>query len=164
VVRHIGVSNFNARQLRRAQAIAPVETLQPPYSLIDRRIEVELLPIAEREGIGMIVYSPMASGLLSGAMTRERIAALPEDDWRRRAEEFCEPQLTRNLELVERLRLVAVRHNTTPGAVAVAWTLRNPAVNGAIAGFRRPEQVDPIVAAANLMLDKQDIATILRRK
>ena len=164
VVRHIGVSNFNARQLRRAQAIAPVETLQPPYSLIDRRIEVEILPVAEREGIGMIVYSPMASGLLSGAMTRERIAALPADDWRRRSEEFREPQLTQHLELVERLRLVAARHDTTPGAVAVAWTLRNPAVNGAIVGFRRPEQVDPIVAAANLTLDKQDIATILWRK
>jgi aryl-alcohol dehydrogenase-like predicted oxidoreductase len=164
VVRHIGVSNFNARQLRRAQAIAPVETLQPPYSLIDRRIEVELLPIAEREGIGMIVYSPMASGLLSGAMTRERIAALPEDDWRRQAHEFREPHLTQNLELVERLRRVAARYDTTPGAVAVAWTLRNPAVNGAIAGFRRPEQVDPIVAAANLTLDKQDIGTILGRK
>ncbi|HEY4592036.1 MAG TPA: aldo/keto reductase, partial [Thermoanaerobaculia bacterium] len=106
VVRHIGVSNFNTRQLRRAQAIAPVETLQPPYSLIDRRIEVELLPVAEREGIGMIVYSPMASGLLSGAMTRERIAALPADDWRRHSEELREPQLTRHLELVERLRLV----------------------------------------------------------
>ena len=164
VVRHIGVSNFNARQLRRAQAIAPVETLQPPYSLIDRRIEVELLPVAEREGIGMIVYSPMASGLLSGAMTRERIAALPADDWRRHSEQFREPQLTQHLELVERLRRVAARHDTTPGAVAVAWTLRNPAVNGAIAGFRRPEQVDPIVAAANLVLDKHDIATILRRK
>jgi len=164
VVRHIGVSNFNARQLRRAQAIAPVETLQPPYSLIDRRIEVEILPVAEREGIGMIVYSPMASGLLSGAMTRERIAALPADDWRRRSEWFREPQLTQNLELVERLRLVAARHDTTPGAVAVAWTLRNPAVNGAIAGFRRPEQVDPIVAAANLALDQHDIATILGRK
>src|SRR3954464_5017154 len=180
VVRHIGVSNFNARQLRRAQAIAPVETLQPPYSLIDRRIEVELLPIAEREGIGMIVYSPMASGLLSGAMTRERIAALPADDWRRHSEEFREPQLTQNLELVERLQRGAApphttpgggaaartppRHDTTPGAVAVAWTLRNPAVNGAIAGFRRPEQVDPIVAAANLTLDKHDIATILRSK
>jgi aryl-alcohol dehydrogenase-like predicted oxidoreductase len=164
VVRHIGVSNFNAKQLRRAQAIAPVETLQPPYSLIDRRIEVELLPIAEQEGIGMIVYSPMASGLLSGAMTRERIAALPADDWRQRSEEFREPQLTKHLELVERLRRVAARHDTTPGAVAVAWTLRNPAVNGAIAGFRRPEQVDPIVAAANLTLDKHDIATILRRK
>ncbi len=164
VVRHIGVSNFNARQLRRAQAIAPVETLQPPYSLIDRRIEVEILPVAEREGIGMIVYSPMASGLLSGAMTRERIAALPADDWRGHSEWFREPQLTQSLELVERLRLVAARHDTTPGAVAVAWTLRNPAVTGAIAGLRRPEQVDPIVAAANLTLDKHDIATILRRK
>ena len=111
----------------------------------------------------MIVYSPMASGLLSGAMTRERIAALPADDWRRHSEQFREPELTQNLELVERRR-VAARHDTTPGAVAVAWTLRNPAVNGAIADFRRPEQVDPIVAAANLVLDKPDIATILRRK
>jgi aryl-alcohol dehydrogenase-like predicted oxidoreductase len=97
-------------------------------------------------------------------MTRERIEALPADDWRRHSEELREPQLTKHLELVERLRLVAARHDTTPGAVAVAWTLRNPAVNGAIAGFRRPEQVDPIVAAANLTLDKHDIATLLRRK
>jgi aryl-alcohol dehydrogenase-like predicted oxidoreductase len=97
-------------------------------------------------------------------MTRERIAALPADDWRRRSEWFREPQLTQNLELVERLRRVAARHDTTPGAVAVAWTLRNPAVNGAIAGFRHPEQVDPIVAAANLALDKHDIATIVGRK
>ena len=159
VVRHIGVSNFNAGQLRRAQAIAPVETLQPPYSLIDRRIEVELLPVAEREGIGMIVYSPMASGLLSGAMTRERIAALPADDWRR-GRTLREPQLTQHLALVERLGRVAARHATTAGAVAVAWTLRNPAVNGAIAGFRRPEQVDPIVAAANLELNDDDVAEI----
>jgi aryl-alcohol dehydrogenase-like predicted oxidoreductase len=115
VVRHIGVSNFDARQLRRAQAIAPVKTLQPPYSLIDRRIEVELLPVAEREGIGMIVYSPMASGLLSGAMTRERIAALPADDWRRHSEEFREPQLTQHLELVERLRRIAARQTPRRG-------------------------------------------------
>src|SRR5436305_11538053 len=164
VVRHIGVSNFNTRQLRRAQAIAPVETLQPPYSLIDRRVEVEILPIAEREGIGMIVYSPMASGLLSGAMTRERIAALPADDWRRHSEELREPQLTRHLELVERLRRVAAPPDTTPGAVAVAWTLRHPAVNGAIAGFPRPEQGDPIRAAANLTPDNHHIPTNLRRE
>jgi len=160
VVRHIGVSNFDVRQLRRAQAIAPVETLQPPYSLIDRQVEEEILPFAEREWIGVIAYSPMASGLLSGAMTRDRIEALPEDDWRRRSERFREPQLTRNLELVERLRQVAARHDTTPGAVAVAWTLLNPTVDGAIAGFRRPDQVDPIVLAANLELNEDDIATI----
>ena len=160
LVRHIGVSNFNASQLRRAQAIAPVETLQPQYSLIDRAVEEEVLPFAERGAIGVIVYSPMASGLLSGAMTRERIDALPEDDWRRRSERYQEPQLSRNLELVERLGRVAARHDTAPGTVAVAWALRNPAVDGAIAGFRRPGQVDPIVGAANLELDADDIAMI----
>jgi aryl-alcohol dehydrogenase-like predicted oxidoreductase len=160
LVRHIGVSNFNASQLRRAQAIAPVETLQPQYSLIDRAVEEEVLPFAERGAIGVIVYSPMASGLLSGGMTRERIDALPEDDWRRRSERYREPQLSRNLELVERLGRVAARHDTAPGTVAVAWALRNPAVDGAIAGFRRPGQVDPIVGAANLELDADDIAMI----
>jgi aryl-alcohol dehydrogenase-like predicted oxidoreductase len=163
LVGHIGVSNFDVSQLRRAQTIAPVETLQPPYSLVARDVEGELLPFAEREGIGVIVYSPMASGLLSGAMTRERIDALPEDDWRRRSERFREPQLSRNLELVDRLGRVAARHDTTPGAVAVAWTLLNPAVDGAICGFRRPDQVDPIVVAANLELDDDDIATIEER-
>ncbi len=160
LVRHIGVSNFDVRQLRRAQAIAPVETLQPPYSLIDRQVEKEILPVAEREGIGVIVYSPMASGLLSGAMTRQRIAALPADDWRKRSERFREPQLSENLELVERLGLVAVRHGTTPGAIAVAWTLRNPAVAAAIVGFRHPDQVDSIVAAASVELSQDDIAVI----
>ena len=160
LVRHLGVSNFDVGQLRRIQRIAPVETLQPPYSLVARDVEGEILPFAEREGIGVIVYSPMASGLLSGAMTRERIEALPEDDWRRRSERFREPQLSRNLELVDRLGQVSARHDATPGAVAVAWTLRNPAVDGAICGFRRPDQVDPIVVAANLELDDDDIATI----
>jgi aryl-alcohol dehydrogenase-like predicted oxidoreductase len=160
VLRHIGASNFDVAQLRRAQAIAPVETLQPPYSLIDRHIEKELLPFAESQGIGVIVYSPMASGLLSGAMTRERIAAMPADDWRRRGPRFLEPQLSQNLEFVERLRRVGTRHDTTPGAVAVAWTLRNPAVSAAIVGFRRPDQVDPILVATNLELDEDDMAVI----
>jgi aryl-alcohol dehydrogenase-like predicted oxidoreductase len=160
LVRHIGVSNFDVEQLRRAQSIAPVETLQPQYSLLDREIEDEVLPFAQREGIGVIVYSPMASGLLSGGMTRERIGALPQDDWRRRSERFREPELTRDLDLVERLRRVGARHDATPGAVAVAWVLRNPAVDGAITGFRRPDQVEPIIAAANLDLDEADVATI----
>lgn len=160
LVRHIGVSNFNTEQLRRAQAIAPVDSLQPPYSLVDRAAEEEVLPFAEREDIGVIVYSPMGSGLLSGAMTRQRIEALPADDWRRRSERFREPQLSRNLELVERLRRVAERHGVAPGAVAIAWTLRNPAVDGAIVGFRRPDQVDPMIAAASLDLDDEDLATI----
>jgi aryl-alcohol dehydrogenase-like predicted oxidoreductase len=160
LVRHIGVSNFSLAQLRRAQQIAPVETVQPPYSLIDRDAEAHLLPAAEREAIGVIVYSPMASGLLSGAMTRLRVAQLPEDDWRKHDPRFQEPQLSRNLSLVERLRQVARRHSTVPGAVAIAWALRNPAVDAAIVGFRRPVQVDPLVGAADLRLDASDVATI----
>jgi aryl-alcohol dehydrogenase-like predicted oxidoreductase len=160
LTRHIGVSNFSLEQLRRVQGIAPVGTLQPPYSLIARETEEEILPFAEREEIGVIVYSPMGSGLLSGAMTRERIDGFPDDDWRRRSPEFRDPRLAEHLALVERLRIVAERHGTTPGAVAVAWTLRNPAVDGAIVGFRRPDQVDPIVAAANLELDDEDVAEI----
>ena len=125
-MRHIGVSNFDVDQLRQIQQIAPVETLQPQYSLIEREAERELLPFAEREAIGVIVYSPMGSGMLTGAMTRERIAQLPEDDWRRHDPRFRDPQLSQNLELVRRLSAVADRHDSTPGAVAVAWTLRNP--------------------------------------
>ncbi|GAA1810176.1 aldo/keto reductase [Planosporangium flavigriseum] len=164
LVRHIGVSNFNVEQLRRIQSIAPVETLQPPYSLIDRATEDEILPYAEREGIGVIVYSPMASGLLTGKMTRERIEGMPDNDWRKRDPRFQEPQLTANLALVERLRAIADRHGTTPGAVAIAWTLRNPAVDGAIVGFRRPDQVDPMLAAANLQLSDEEVAEIERAR
>jgi aryl-alcohol dehydrogenase-like predicted oxidoreductase len=160
VVRHIGVSNFDVDQLRRIQQIAPVETLQPQYSLIEREAEAELLPVAAREGIGAIVYSPMGSGLLTGRMTRARIESLADDDWRKRDERFNEPQLSPNLTLVARLEAVADRHHTTPGAVAVAWTLRNPAVDGAIVGFRRSDQVDPILPAANLELTERDVAQI----
>jgi aryl-alcohol dehydrogenase-like predicted oxidoreductase len=160
LARHIGVSNFDVEQLRRAQEIAPVETLQPPYSLLDSDVEDEILPFAESTGIGVIVYSPMASGMLSGKMTRERIAEMPENDWRKSSPRFQEPQLSRNLELVERLEAVGERHGATAGAVAVAWTLRNPAVDGAIVGFRRPDQVDPLVAAAGLELSDDDVAEI----
>jgi aryl-alcohol dehydrogenase-like predicted oxidoreductase len=160
LVRHIGVSNFSVQQLRRIQKIAPVETLQPPYSLVAREVEDSILPYTERENIGVIVYSPMGSGLLTGNMTRERIESLAEDDWRKHDPRFQEPQLWSHLAVVERLKAVAERYDTTPGAVAVAWTLRNPAVDGAITGFRRPDQVAPIVAAANLDLDNDDIATI----
>jgi aryl-alcohol dehydrogenase-like predicted oxidoreductase len=160
LVRHIGVSNFSVEQLRRIQQIAPVETLQPQYSLIVRDVEDEMLPFAEREGIGVIVYSPMSSGLLTGAMTRERIANLPDDDWRKRDPRFQEPRLSETLALVERMEAVADRHGTSIGAVAVAWTLTNPAVDGAIAGFRRPDPVDPIVGAANVELSEDDVAAI----
>jgi aryl-alcohol dehydrogenase-like predicted oxidoreductase len=160
LVRHIGVSNFDVEQLRRIQQIAPVETLQPQYSLIERDAELEILPFTERAGIGVIVYSPMGSGLLTGRMTRERIAEMADDDWRKHDERFVEPRLSRNLELVEGLRAVADRHETTPGAVAVAWTLDNPAVDGAIVGFRGPDQVDPILAAARIELTDEDLDEI----
>jgi aryl-alcohol dehydrogenase-like predicted oxidoreductase len=160
LVRHIGVSNFDVEQLRRIQQIAPVETLQPQYSLIERDIEREILPFAERNRIGVIVYSPMGSGMLTGAMTAERIESLDEDDWRKHDERFTEPQLSENLRLVERLRAVGERYDVTPGAVAVAWTLRHPAVDGAIVGFRRPDQVDPILAAGSLELSDEDVAEI----
>jgi len=160
LVRHIGVSNFDVAQLRIIQQLAPVDTLQPQYSLIERDAERELLPFAEREGIGVIVYSPMGSGMLSGQMTPERIERLAEDDWRRHDPRFSEPQLSRNLELVDRLRGVAQRHDTAPGAAAVAWTLVNPAVDAAIVGFRRPDQVDSILRAANLELTTEDLDDI----
>jgi aryl-alcohol dehydrogenase-like predicted oxidoreductase len=160
LVRHIGVSNFDVEQLRQIQQIAPVETLQPPYSLIARGVEQDVLPYAQREGIGVIVYSPMGSGLLTGAMTRSRIASLPDDDWRKQSEQFREPQLSTHLALVKRITAVAERHDTTPGAVAVAWTLMNPAVDAAIVGLRRPGQVGAILGGANLELSLDDVDTI----
>jgi aryl-alcohol dehydrogenase-like predicted oxidoreductase len=160
LVRHIGVSNFSVEQLRRIQQIAPVETLQPQYSLVAPEVQDALLPFAERDGIGVIAYSPMGSGLLTGNMTRERIDALPDDDWRKDDPRFREPQLSQHLALVRRLQTVADRHDATPGAVAVAWTLHNPAVDGAIVGFRRPDQVDPILVAASLELTNEDLNEI----
>ena len=160
LVRHIGVSNFDSEQLRRIEQIAPVETLQPQYSLIERGVERQILPYAREQGMGVIAYSPMGSGMLTGAMTRERAGGLPESDWRKHDPRFNEPKLSQNLELVERLEAVASRHDTTPGAVAVAWTLHNPGVDGAIVGFRRPDQVDSILAAASLELTEHDIDEI----
>jgi aryl-alcohol dehydrogenase-like predicted oxidoreductase len=160
LVRHIGVSNFGVEQLRRIQQVAPVETLQPQYSLVERDVEHEILPDVEREGIGVIVYSPMGSGLLTGRMTRERIACLADDDWRKHDPRFLEPQLSDHMALVQRLAAVAERYGTTPGAVAVAWTLRHSAVDAAIVGFRRPDQVDPILPAASLELTDEDLVEI----
>jgi aryl-alcohol dehydrogenase-like predicted oxidoreductase len=158
-VRWIGVSNFDVPQLQRAEKIAPVTSLQPPYSLIRRRIESEILPYCESHGIGVIVYSPMASGLLTGAMTRERAANLPQDDWRRNSPDFREPRLSQNLELVQRLRNVAARHGTTPGAIAIAWTLRLPAVTGAIVGARNAKQAEGVMGG-EIKLTPQDITEI----
>jgi aryl-alcohol dehydrogenase-like predicted oxidoreductase len=159
-VRYIGVSNFSVEQMERIAPIAPITSLQPPYSLLDRKIEPDVLPYCLAHNIGVIVYSPMASGLLSGAMTRERIANFPQDDWRRNNDWFKEPQLTRNLELVEVLRRIGQRYGVTPGAVAIAWTLRHPAVTAAIVGARRPGQVVDIVPAADLNLSQDDVAEI----
>jgi aryl-alcohol dehydrogenase-like predicted oxidoreductase len=162
VVRHIGVSNFDPGQLRRIQQIAPVETLQPQYSLVEREVEDEILPFCEKEGIGVIVYSPMGSGLLTGKMTRERIAGMADDDWRKEDPRFQEPRLSDSLAIVERLEALAERTGTSPGAVAIAWTLRHPAVDAAIVGFRRPDQVDPLLDAANLELTDADVTAIVR--
>jgi aryl-alcohol dehydrogenase-like predicted oxidoreductase len=155
----MGVSNFDVPQLQRAEKIAPVTSLQPPYSLIRRRIESEILPYCESHGIGVMVYSPMASGLLTGAMTRERAANLPQDDWRRNSPDFREPRLSQNLELVQRLRNVAARHGTTPGAIAIAWTLRLPAVTGAIVGARNAKQAEGVMGG-EIKLTPQDITEI----
>jgi len=163
-VRWIGVSNFDAHQLRQAGKIAPLTSLQPPYSLIRREIESQILPYCYSNGIGVIVYSPMASGLLTGAMTRERVAKLPDSDWRSRDPEFREPKLSQNLALVERLRDVGERYHRPPGQVAVAWVLRNPAVTAAIVGARNAQQVEKNVGAAELQLDEEDVAEIEGRK
>jgi aryl-alcohol dehydrogenase-like predicted oxidoreductase len=159
-VRWIGVSNFNVEQLKRAEEIAPVTSLQPPYSIIRRAIEKEILPHCQQQGIGVISYAPMASGLLTGAMTRERAAALPADDFRSRNPEFREPRLSKNIELVERLRQVGARHGRMPGEVAIAWTLRHPVVTGAIVGARNAKQAEGVMRAGELKLSPEEIAEI----
>lgn len=158
--RWIGVSNFNAEQMRRAQAIAPITSLQPPYSILSPEIEQSILPYAQANNIGAIVYSPMKSGLLTGAMTRERIAAMPEDDFRRRTPNFQEPLLTHNLGLVELLRDIGKRHGRTPGEVAIAWALHHPAVTAAIVGLRSPKQLDGVIGAVEFRLTEEEVAEI----
>jgi len=149
-VRYIGVSNFNVEQIKRAQKIAPVTSLQPPYSLLYRNVEAEILPYCLQQNIGVINYSPMASGLLSGKMSAERIQNLPADDWRKRSPNFKEPRLSRNLKLVELLRKIGHARGVEPGVVATAWTLANPAITAAIVGARQPAQVNGTIAAASL--------------
>jgi aryl-alcohol dehydrogenase-like predicted oxidoreductase len=159
-VRHIGVSNFDASQMERAQGIAPVETLQPPYNMIIRDIEEEILPYCREHDIGVIVYSPMRSGLLTGKMSRERVENLPSDDWRRKNSDFREPRLSRNLELVGLLEEIGSEHGRSPAEVAIAWTLRHPAVTAAIVGGRRPDQVDGIIGAAEYRLSEDELERI----
>lgn len=161
-VRFIGVSNFNVEQMSRAQRIAPISSLQPPYSLLRRDVENEILGFCKEHNIGVIVYSPMASGLLTGKWSAERVQNLPQTDWRRRSPLFQEPELTRNLALATLLGEIGSRSGHSAGEVAIAWTLRHPAVTGAIVGGRTPTQVEEIVGASDLQLSEQDIATIER--
>ncbi len=160
-VRWIGVSNFDAAQLARASTIAPVASLQPPYSMLRRDIEESILPYCLAHGIGTIVYSPMQSGLLTGSWSQERMAALPADDWRKEKNRHFQPPLfERNLQLVEVLRTIAARHGATSGQVAIAWTLRLPAVTAAIVGARKPGQLRDLLPAATLTLTATDLAAI----
>ena len=159
-IRWIGVSNFNVDQIKRAQAFAPVTSLQPPYSMLRPTVAAEILPYCLQNNIGVINYSPMVSGLLTGRMTAERVAAMPADDWRRRAVEFNEPRLSRNLRLVELLREIGSAHSVEPGVVAVAWTLRNPAITAAIVGGRSGEQVKGLAPALHFRLSDAEFARI----
>ena len=156
-VRWIGVSNFNVSQMQRCEGIAAITSLQPPYSLISPEIETEILPHCQEKNIGVIVYSPMKSGLLTGKMTKERVAAFPEDDFRKRAAAFQEPNLSRNLGLAEVCKRIGERHGRTAGETAIAWTLRHPAVTAAIVGMRSAEQVTGVVGALEFRLSEDEI-------
>ena len=159
-VRWIGVSNFNSSQLERCRRISSVTSLQPPYSAISPDVETEILPYCQQNNIGVIVYSPMKSGLLTGTMTRERVAAFPADDFRKRALNFQEPHLSRNLQLAELMKQIGSRHGRSAGEVAIAWTLRHPAVTAAIVGMRSPQQVAGVIGAMEFRLSAQEIQEV----
>jgi aryl-alcohol dehydrogenase-like predicted oxidoreductase len=159
-VRWIGVSNFTVEQLERCRKIAPITSLQPPYSAVSPEIEKSVLPYCVEHGIGVIVYSPMKSGLLTGKMTKDRVAAFPEDDFRKRALAFQEPNLTRNLALAEKMKEIGARHGRSAGEVAIAWTLRNPAVTAAIVGMRSAEQALGVIGALEFRLSGEEIAEL----
>jgi len=159
-VRWIGVSNFNVEQMKRVREIAPITSLQPPYSMLRPGIEAEILPYVRDCGIGVINYSPMVSGLLTGKMTAERVAAMPSDDWRRKAVEFNEPRLSRNLLLVDLLREIGNAHNVSPGVVAVAWTQHNPGITAAIVGGRSASQVEELSAVLHFKLREEEYERI----
>jgi aryl-alcohol dehydrogenase-like predicted oxidoreductase len=159
-VRHIGLSNFNAKQMERVRPIAPITSLQPPYSAISPEIEDEILPYCRQHNIGVIVYSPMKSGLLTGKMTKERVASMPDDDFRKRALAFQEPNLSRNLELADLMKRVGERHGRNAGEVAIAWTLRHPAVTAAIVGMRSADQAKGVLGALEFRLSDEEIAEL----
>jgi aryl-alcohol dehydrogenase-like predicted oxidoreductase len=159
-IRWMGVSNFNVEKMKRLQKIAPITSLQPPYSMLRRAIETEILPYAQANNIGVINYSPMVSGLLTGKMSAERVAAMPADDWRKKAPEFNEPRLSKNLKLVDLLREIGNGHAVAPGVVAVAWTLHHPAITAAIVGGRSARQVEELAQALTFRLADEEYARI----
>ena len=159
-IRWIGVCNATVAEMEAMTEIAPITSLQPPYSLVQRDVEKEQLPWCGNHGVGTIVYSPMGSGMLTGAMTRERAKNLPEGDWRRNNPQFQEPKLTENLALVERLNVVGARHGRTPAECSIAWVLRRPEVTGAIVGARSAAQVNGLIHGSNLKLSSEEIAEI----
>jgi len=159
-VRHIGVSNFSVAQMKRCMEIAPIASLQPPYSMVNRSVEAEILPFCLESKIGVINYAPMHSGLLTGAMSKERVANLPLDDFRRNAKNYQEPLLSRNLAIADFLKQIGARHGVSAGVIAIAWTLANPAITGAIVGGRGPEQVEGVWPAAKLRLSHDECQEI----
>jgi aryl-alcohol dehydrogenase-like predicted oxidoreductase len=159
-VRHIGASNFTVDQMKRALKIAPIASLQPPYSMLNRAVEAEILPFCLEHNIGVINYAPMHSGLLTGAMTKERVAAFPADDFRRNAKNYQEPLLSRNLAVADLLKQIGDTHGVTAGVVAIAWTLHHPAITAAIVGGRSASQVEGTLPAATFRLTEEEYAQI----
>jgi len=159
-VRHIGVSNFSIAQMERCLEIAPITSLQPPYSMLNRVVEAEILPFCLEHNIGVINYAPMHSGLLTGAMTKERVANFPPDDFRRNAKNYQEPLLSRNLAIADFLKQIGARHGVSAGVIAIAWTLTHPAVTAAIVGGRSPEQVEGVWPAAKFRLSQDEMNEI----
>lgn len=159
-VRHIGVSNFSTEQMERCQSVARITSLQPPYSMINRSVEAEILPYCVEHNIGVINYSPQHSGLLTGAMTKERVANLAPDDFRRNAKNYQEPFLSRNLAIADLLKQIGARHGVSAGVIAIAWTLANHAITAAIVGGRSPEQVEGVWPAAKLHLSHDELQEI----
>jgi aryl-alcohol dehydrogenase-like predicted oxidoreductase len=159
-VRWIGTSNFSVSQMERASKIAPITSNQPPYSMINRTVEEEILPYCQKNNIGVINYAPMHSGMLTGAMSKERVAAFPEDDFRRRAKNYQEPQLSRNLAIADFLKSIASRHNVAAGVIAIAWTLHHPAITAAIVGGRNAKQVEGVAPALDFRLSEAEFNEI----
>jgi aryl-alcohol dehydrogenase-like predicted oxidoreductase len=159
-VRWIGVSNFSPSQMERARMIAPITSNQPPYSMLNRSVEAEILPFCQKHNIGVLNYAPMHSGLLTGAMSKERVAAFPKDDFRRNAKNYQEPLLSRNLAVADFLKAVGTRHNVSAGVIAIAWTLHQPAITAAIVGGRNAKQVEGVLPAIDLRLTDAEVAEI----